>query len=292
MYKNIIHGITSTSWAIMPEKMSEILSFLEAKINCDISAEDVEAAINRRASKFKNIRGDIAMIPLYGTIFQKAGLMSNFSGGTSTEAFGQAFDSAVANPQFGAIVIDVDSPGGNVYGVTELANKIFNANKANGGKPVIAVANSLMASAAYWIASAADEIVITPSGEAGSIGVLAVHTDQSKAEEEAGFKTTIVRAGKYKAETNPHEPLTEDAMGNLQGSVNAYYDMFTGDVAKFRGKTQAEIKGGYGEGRVLNARAAISAGLVDRIATMEQVIADVLPPKNTKNKAQRDRMRL
>lgn len=277
MYENIIAGITSTCWAIMPQKMSEILSFLDAKIN----AQEIHVA-KRNATQFTNVRGDVAVIPLYGVISQKMNLMSEFSGGTSTELFGRAFDEAVANPKYSNIVIDIDSPGGNVYGVTELANKIY---EARGKKKITAVSNSLMASAAYWIGSAAHEIIITPGGEAGSVGVLAVHIDQSKAEENFGLKTTIIKAGKYKAEGNPHEPLSAEATENLQSSVNAYYDMFTSDVAKFRSATQGDVKANYGQGRVMNAKDAVASGIADRIGTLEHVLTQMKPQGRSKAKA-------
>lgn len=285
MYKNVIARITGTCWAILPEKMSEIMAFLDSKINATITAADIEAAINRRATKFKNVRGDVAVIPLYGVMSQKINMMSEFSGGTSTEMFGAAFDEAISNPSYGAVVIDVDSPGGSVYGTTELSKKIY---EARGKKPIIAVVNSLMASAATWVASAADEIVITPGGEAGSIGVLAVHVDQSQAEEKIGLKTTIIRAGKYKAEGNPHEPLSSEAIESMQSSVDAYYEMFTADVARNRGTTVGKVKSDFGQGRVMGAQACIQCGLVDRIATLEQVLNDIRPqgPSKAKRKAQ------
>jgi ClpP class serine protease len=106
------------------------------------------------------------------------GMEMRISGGTSTEAFGRAFDEAMKNPDVGAIVIDCDSPGGSVSGVPELAAKIF---KARGqGKRSSRVANSSMNSAAYWICSAADEIIAAPSADVGSIGVFTMHTDTSE----------------------------------------------------------------------------------------------------------------
>lgn len=270
-YDKIVAGITSTAWAILPEKMNEILAFIDSKIDVKADAPTYEAI---RATKFKNIRGDIGILPLYGVVCQKMNMMTEFSGGTSTEKFGAMFDDAVNDPSIGAIIIDVDSPGGNVFGVAELSKKIYNAR---GRKPIIAVANSLMASAAYWIATAADEVIATTGAQVGSVGVLAVHTDQSKAEEEAGFKTTIISAGKYKAEGNPHEELGAEASGFIQASVDEYYDMFTSDLARNRGTSQQSIKSGYGQGRVLSAKNAKAEGMVDRVATLEEVIKDILP---------------
>jgi signal peptide peptidase SppA len=278
-YPAIINGL-SEPWAILPEKFDAIMDFLSTKIaGISLTAEQIEAA-TKRATKFKDIRGNVAVLPLYGVVSQKMNLMSAFSGGTSTELFGAWLDDAIKDDSVGAIVLDVDSPGGNVYGVSELSQKIYNAR---GKKPIIACVNSLCASAAYWIASAADEIVITPSGEVGSIGVLAVHTDQSKAEETAGFKTTIVKAGKHKVEANPHEPLSDEARDFLQARVDEYYDMFTADVARNRGVSVEKVKGGMGEGRVVGANDSIKLKMADKIGTMEQILKD-LAPKQSKGK--------
>src|SRR5690606_4285100 len=129
-------------------------------------------------------------------------------GGTSTEQFGSWFDAALRDPAVSAIVIDVDSPGGTVTGVAELAEQIF---EARGKKPIYAIANALAASAAYWIASAAEELWVTPSGDVGSIGVYAMHEDISEMEAEMGLKVTLISAGEYKTEGNPHEPLGDEA---------------------------------------------------------------------------------
>jgi len=291
MFDNVFQSISGTAWAITPEKMDEILAFMDIRQHGKLSAEQIDAAMNRKATKFTNIKGNIAILPLYGVISQKMNLMSQYSGGTSTELFGQLFDAAIADPSIGAIIIDTDSPGGNVYGVQELSEKIYSAR---GKKPISAVVNSLMASAAVWIASAADEITVTPGGEIGSIGVLSVHTDVSKAQDTAGYKTTIIKAGKYKAEGNPYEPLNADAVEAIQARINTYYEAFTSDMARNRGVSKPEGK--FGEGRVFGAKDAVAMGLADRIGTMEQVIKDMLAKTGGKSsrlaQAQLDMLKL
>ena len=269
-YNNIIAAVFGTVWAIMPEKLEAIIEFLSLKNNgVSFTAEEIESRINRRATSFKNVKGDISVLPLYGVISQKMNMMTDISGGMSTEMFGMALDEALADSSIGAVVIDVDSPGGSVFGVQELSNKIYSSR---GKKPIIAVCNSLMASAAYWIGSAADEIVITPGGEIGSVGVVATHTDYSQAAEKQGVKTSLIHAGKYKVEGNPYEPLQDEARQELQARVDDYYNMFTSDVARNRGTNQSKVKAGYGEGRVVGAKAAIQKGMADRIGTLENVL--------------------
>lgn len=274
-YSNIIGTVCSNVWAIMPEKMDQILAFLSAKTGMGFFSE-AEVEINTKvASSAKNIKGKVALLPLVGTISQRIGSLQHTSGGVSTDEFGAWFDSAVNDNEIGAIVIDVDSPGGNVFGVQELSQKIFDAR---GTKPILAVANSLMASAAYWIASAADEIIVSPSSEVGSIGVIAVHTEQSSAEEAAGFKTTVMTAGKYKGEANPYEPLTDDAKDNIESRLSEFYGQFTSDVARNRGVKKADVIGGFGQGRVVGADTAIKENMADRVATFESVIRRLISP--------------
>jgi signal peptide peptidase SppA len=137
----------------------------------------------------------------------------------------------------------------------------------------------MAASAAFWIGSAATEFVATPSGSVGSIGVLHVHAEQSKALEDSGIKMTITKAGKYKGEGSPFEPLDDSAKDFIQGRVDEAYSMFVKDVAKGRGVSVGEVRKGYGEGRLLGANEAKELGMIDRIATLDKTI-DRLASKN------------
>ncbi len=198
-------------------------------------------------------------------------------GGTSTECFGAMFAQAVADPNVAAIVINVDSPGGTVSGVPELAAQI---NAARGTKPIVAVANGMAASAAYWLASQADEIVVTPSGEVGSIGVFCAHFDESGALEQAGVKPTLISAGKYKVEGNPFGPLTDEALASIQSRVDDLYAMFTSDVAKARAMPVDRVRGrAFGEGRMLGAKRSVNSGMADRVGTLSETIGRLSTPQ-------------
>jgi signal peptide peptidase SppA len=188
----------------------------------------------------------------------------------SIQRFTQSFRAALADESVGGILIDIDSPGGSVYGVQELANEIYNAR---GQKQIFAIANSLAASAAYWIGSAASEFYATPGGEAGSIGVFAAHQDFSKALESEGVKTTLVSAGKYKVEGNPYGPLGDEARAHMQSRIDSYYGAFTRAVAKNRGVDVATVREGMGQGRTFGASDAKAAGMVDDVATFDQVLS-------------------
>jgi signal peptide peptidase SppA len=175
-----------------------------------------------------------------------------------------------------AIILDVASPGGMTDMISELATDI---RQARGKKPIVAVANTKAASAAYWIASQADEVVVTPSGSVGSVGAFAAHDDLSGAMEKAGIKTTLVSAGKFKTEANPYEPLSDEARAMIQERVDDAYAMFTGDVAKGRRVPVDTVRGGYGEGRMVSAKQAVKLGMADSIGTLQQTVERFTNPQ-------------
>ncbi len=260
--------ITGSLWPILPEKMDAMLSVIEShaagfRID-DATAEKLTAANRSRQSA--QVQRNIAVLPVVGVLSQRMGLMSAMSGGTSTERLGREFDALVADSSVDAIVLNVDSPGGNYYGTPELASKIL---AARGSKPIVAVANSQAASAAYWIASAADEIVVTPSGDVGSIGILAVHQDMSAANEKIGIKPTYVTYGRHKAEMNPDGPPSTEALDELQRQVDDAGRTFEKAVAAQRGTSAKIVHDTFGQGRMFAAKEAVAKGMADRIGTLE-----------------------
>lgn len=274
-YRHVAKFATETPWAIMPETLRVIQDVLTARLAGDRWSDSeiearIEAAGGRRpARQPRQASSGVAVIPLSGVIVPRANLMSEMSGGTSVADFQQAFLAAMTDPDVAAVVLDVDSPGGSVDLLTEAAGRM---RAVRGQKPVLAVADTLMASAAYWLGSQADEVAVTPSGLAGSVGVYATHMDVSAANEQLGVKPTLISAGKYKTEGNPHEPLTTDAAAHIQEIVDAAYDTFTLDVAKGRRVSVSDVREGFGEGRVLTAKQAVKQGLADRVATLEETI--------------------
>jgi capsid assembly protease len=270
-YPQVVRAVAEKPWAILPSKFSEIIELVAlraegGRFTDDEIAERIGAAPSRRGG---HMVSTVAVLPLYGTIVPKADLFTQMSGGTSVAGFQQMFREALADQQVSAIVIDIDSPGGMVDLVPELAAEI---RGSRGKKPIVAVANTLAASAAYWIGSQADEFVVTPSGEVGSIGVFCAHTDISAMEEMLGLKTTLVQAGRFKTELFPTKPLSEEAQAALQARVNDSYGMFVSDVAKGRKVPVADVRGGFGEGRVLVASMALQERMVDRIDTLEATV--------------------
>lgn len=272
----ILDAFVRTPWAILPRHLVMLNEIVVRHVSGEkLDAEEVQTRIHGAAARPTANRrmAAVAVLPLFGTIFPRANLMTQMSGATSAEKFGKEFAALLQDPEVSSIIIDVDSPGGQVDGIEELANQIFDAR---GQKPVVAVVDHLMASAAYWIGTAAEEVVISPSGEAGSIGVFAVHQDVSAALERQGIKVNLISAGKYKTEGNPYEPLAEEARGAIQSRVSEYYDAFVNAIARNRGTSSEAVRNGFGEGRVVGARQAVALGMADRVGTLEETIDRLL----------------
>lgn len=254
-------------WAMEEQRLHRLMRL--AHLRADGITIDAPAVAARARAATR--AGAVAIVPVVGVFTQRGDMFDEMFGGgsVSTMRMSATLAELAADPGVGTVVFDIDSPGGSVYGVSEVAAQVA---ALRGQKRTVAVANSLAASAAYWFAAACDEIVVTPGGEAGSIGVYLTHMDYSGALEQAGVKPTHISAGKYKVETSPFAPLSDDARAHLQESVDGYYAAFVKAVAANRKTTQTAVREGYGQGRVLGAEAAVKAGLADRVATLDQVV--------------------
>ncbi|MGD0248293.1 MAG: S49 family peptidase, partial [Candidatus Limnocylindrales bacterium] len=218
--------------------------------------------------------GSVAVLPMYGVISQRMSLMSDMSGGTSIDELRGALRGALNDPSVSAIVFDIDSPGGSVDGMPEFASELRQARQ--GRKPIVGQVNTLAASAAYWLGAQMSELVVTPSGEVGSIGVFAIHEDDTAALEKQGVKMSLISAGPFKAE-GIYEPLSDVARAAIQDQVDELYGMFLADVARGRRTNIDNVATNYGQGRTLLARKALAAGMVDRIDTLETTVARLQP---------------
>lgn len=270
-YAHIINYFNSAPWAILPEKLYAIMELIELRAaGLTLSDSEIESRIGPKEKQETVTASSVAVVPIFGTISHRASMLKRASGGTSVEDFAHDFRAAVRNPEVGAIVLDVDSPGGSTSGIEEIADEIFAARSQ---KRIIASVNSLAASAAYWMASSAHEIAVTPSGHVGSIGVLGIHMDMSERTKAEGIKVSVVSAGKYKAEGSEFEPLSADARGHLQAIVDDRYDAFVRAVANGRGVSMKSVREGYGEGRLVTAKDALKMGMVDSIESIDQVLS-------------------
>ena len=273
MYDNILTAARDAIWLMTESKLRDVWTFLDraaSGVAVDGETLAVFAAANRERRNVRTATA-VGVLPIIGTISQRAGMLDDASGGTSTEALSAGFDQLQAMDDVGSIVMDIDSGGGTYPGIPELANRI---HAARGGKPIVAQINAEAGSGAYWLAAAADEVVITPSGSAGSIGAYKVHEETSKLDETIGIsRRYIVDAGsEYKVEGNPDEPMDAESVAYHQADVDRVGDEFRAAVAKFRGVPLAKVKADFGRGRMLDAKAAVEAGMADRIATFSATI--------------------
>jgi signal peptide peptidase SppA len=252
-------------WAIWPEALKDMMARLAAA-DAPLGQVDERLAVSKPGPK----SGRLAQVSIIGSISRRRSLWSDFFGGASVEGLSQVLRDVAADDSIGTVLLNIDSPGGSVDGLPELAAQIRQLRES---KHVVALANSLSASAAYWIASQADEIIATPEALVGSVGVFMMHADWSKFMDSIGIKYTYIFAGKYKVEGNPDEPLSDEARSHLQSIVNAAYDLFVADVAKGRNVSAAMVRSDYGEGRVLTAKEAKAAGLIDRVAGYNETVA-------------------
>ena len=260
--------IFDTPLAIQPKKLEIILAAIGERIGLQVSAEALAATANYTPAAPRNfdVVGNVAIIPVQGTLMKTTSGLMAASGCSSYEDITAAFQLAMESPDVSAVVLDVDSPGGEVHGMFELSDLIYSSR---GAKPIIATANDSAFSAAYAIASAADTVYVTRTGGVGSVGVFCLHVDQSAADAKQGLRYTYIHAGAKKTDGNPHEPLTETAQEDAQAEVDREYGLFCQLVSRNRGESiQAVIKT---EAGTYFADGAVPL-LVDKVGTMEDIL--------------------
>lgn len=283
-YRRILELALDGPWAILPEKLeliSEVLADRVAGIRYDeLEREARLAGVERQAALAGAtsviVQGNVAVIPVYGMLIPRASLFAEMSGATSAESISNKLRAALADPNVRRIVLDIDSPGGLVGGIPEAGTAI---RAAAAEKPVIAVANHLAASAAYWLGSQATELMVTPSAEVGSIGVIQAHKNLSRALDAAGVDMTVMRSARFKGEGNAFEPLSEDAREYFQARLNEVHAQFVDAVAVGRGVSPSAVRTGFGEGRVFGAEEAVRRGMADRIGTFAEAMDRAANPR-------------
>lgn len=213
----------------------------------------------------------VAVLPLWGVLSQ----FQNWYSDTSTEQFVSDFRKLDAAPNVGTIIVLTNSPGGTVSGTLEASDAIYAARKRNQTRIIQAI-SSLSASAAEWVGTSCHERIIQPSGECGSIGVLSMYFDESRALEQIGVSVTVERTPERKARFSGVEPMTDDMRLSMRARNQAAYSAFVAAVSRNRNVTTSTVIERYGNGETMTAREALSAGFVDSIATVDEVISDAV----------------
>jgi capsid assembly protease len=212
--------------------------------------------------------GSIAVLPISGTLVRRTGGMNAMSGLQSYDDIRGMLRTAMADREVSGIVLDVDSPGGEIAGLADLADEI---RSAAAHKPIFAVADDHAFSAAYWLASAASRVFVTQTAGVGSIGIIAMHLDRSGFDQKAGFAYTPVFAGAQKNDFSPHGPLSERAKAVLKADVDRVHGMFVNAVARNRQLPAAKVRGT--EAALYLGADAVRAGLADEIGTLDDAVA-------------------
>jgi signal peptide peptidase SppA len=230
--------------------------------------EAVEAQLGRPLDNTRtvSVRNGVASIPIEGPIFRRANLFTEISGGASVEIIARDLNKALDDQSVRAVMLVIDSPGGEVNGINELADMLY---AARGRKPITAYVEGVGASAAYWIASAADEVVADATAALGSIGVIMTMRDPSK---------TSARDIEFVSSQSPNKnpnPATESGRSQIQSIVDSLADVFVSTVARNRSVSRETVLSDFGQGGILIGQKAVDAGLADRLGSYEQVLAEL-----------------
>jgi len=259
--------IFNRAWAITADRLHEIEAIACQKDGVLTYSESAWT----ESKPYEVIYGK-AVIPIHGIIEQRGSLLALFYGGIVTEELIKNISSLVEDDNIREIILDFDSPGGSVEGVQEVANLIFSLRAR---KKFTAIANSTCFSAAYWIASACNEICIASgTAQMGSIGIVAMHRDISGAEEQRGIKTTEIYAGKFKRMDSQYKPLSPEGREVLQSQVDYVYSVFVNDITQNRGISIESVLGDMADGRIFIGEQALASGIADRIIAFQDLLKE------------------
>ena len=258
-----------TPLLIARPKLEVILGVVARKLAGDTLATPPPANVDAGMSGGLQVQEGIAVLPILGTLVRRASYIGAASGLTSYHDIEAMAEAAFADPMVKAVLLEIDSSGGEAGGVFDLAQRL-RALSQTSGKPLWAIADEAALSAAYAIACAADRLWLTRTAEVGSIGVVAVHIDESVADAKAGLNYTFLHAGAHKIDGHPHAPLPAPVAADIQADIDQLHDQFIALVAGFRRLTSEVIRAT--EARVYRGEAALQAGLADQIGTRAEAI--------------------
>lgn len=281
----IAERVFNTPLLITPDKAQVILNVLGNRIGVlnpesnrheapRRAKKDAEGNIVRDVNGFSvpeayRVVGRSAIITIDGTLVNRGAWLEAESGLVSYEGIQHQLMEAARADDIHSIVLDMNTPGGEAFGAFETADLVRKVNKS---KPVIALANGVIASAGYAIASGAREIVTIRTGWVGSIGVIVLHVDYSENLANEGIKPTLIFAGDHKVDGNPYEPLPESVRANMQALVDEHYGYFLETVSEGRGKRLTIEAARKTQAQMFTAKSAIQSGLADRIGTFDEII--------------------
>lgn len=281
-FAHLAQRMFNTPLALHPAKAEVIMASLAERlgltqvvnVNSDTLASAMEspyAAPGRNPRAGYEVVEGVAIIPIQGTLVQKLGTLHPYSGMTGYDGIRQNFLMALADDAVSAIMLDIDSPGGEVSGCFDLVDTIYSAR---GAKPIHAILNESAYSAAYAIASAADRITVPRTGGTGSIGVIWMHVDWSQALADGGFRVTFITHGESKADGHPEIPLSKEARQRFQDDIDAMGELFDKTVARNRGLTEKAVR--ETQAKTYLGAEGVRLGLADTVAAPDAAFRALL----------------
>lgn len=260
--------------------MPQLLESLRHELSAGFDADRVPAAKATLLSNAGEVSSEqaaamprgslVAVVPLVNVVTRHG-----YWGAVGTLQMGRMLQQLDADPAVGSVVLSVNSPGGSVYGTTELAS-IVRGIRQRGNTRIVSVADPLMASAATWIGTAAEKVYAIESGDVGSIGVLNSYADLSEYYAKMGIKIDVLRTPDKKARFSGVEPMSDAMRETMQARIDEAYQSFLSAMADNRGVTVQQVESRFGGGEVMGSREAVAAGLIDGIASLDDVVGQLL----------------
>lgn len=267
MKRRALDAVLSTAWAITPEYMEVIAAIAEREHEYAGNIEALEAKLGRPLgnSMRATVRDGVAIIPMEGPLMRRASLFGQISGATSYESTARDLAAALEDPSIDAVLLNINSPGGQVEGVSDLAAMVAGADK-----PVWAYTDGTIASAAYWVASAADRIVASDTAIIGSIGVMMGMTEQAPKAGEKSYRFVSSQSPMKNA-----DPGTEAGAAAIQSMVDDLAAVFIDTIAKYRGLDAKDVQANFGQGGVFVAQKALDNAMIDGVGNFESTLAQL-----------------
>lgn len=272
--KNLIDGVWAGSEASLDDYLS-LMSQVDLKLSAGWQPEATQVA--PAIPRLLTVAGNVGVVAIAGPLTNNDSPWNEIFGITSYGAIREAMIHAANDPAITSILLDINSGGGAVSGVSDTGNLIRQVNENS--KPVVAFTDGGMLSAAYWLGCSAGQVFASNVAHVGSIGVLATHVDRSEQLRQDGLKVSIIRAGEFKALANSIEPLTEAARAQIQEGVDAAYQVFVGHVAEMRDTSYANADKTMAQGREFFGDQAVKAGLVDGITSFDALMVALTKSK-------------
>lgn len=272
-------------WAGTESSLATFLMSMKqfAGTEMPVKSADVGKGEAVSAPRLFSQSGNVGIISIAGPLVNNDSWINEYVGRTGYPEIRAALIHAAMDPTVGAIVLDINSGGGSVSGVSDVAELISKIDTTS--KPVTAFSDGMIASAAYWLGSSARTLDIGKVTEAGSIGVLVIHQEMSQMLRDSGITATVIRAGEFKALGNPYEKLSDTAKGEIQGQLDQLYTMFIDHVSEARGVSYAVADKKMGQGKVFLGAEAVKVGLADSVSTFDAVVSKAQGAIDSQKKA-------